>query len=90
MTLTRGRTLAWTEVRGATYYNVILWQGSERLLDLFTPKASVRLPARWTYRGSGRRLKPGEYLWFVYPGFGRPEQARFGQLADSGIFEISS
>lgn len=72
--------LRWKPVRGATFYNVILWSDGVRILDLWPQKAFVRLPRE--------RLEAGSYQWFVYPMRGRGEGARYGQVAARGTFEL--
>lgn len=72
--------LRWRPVRGAAFYNVILWRGSVRALDLWPSTASIRI----TERG----LKPGEYQWFVYPAFARGSSHRYGRVIAHGRLRI--
>lgn len=66
--------VTWPAVRGAAYYDLVLWQDGRRVLDLWprTPRQALA------------RLTPGRYLWFAYPGFGPRAAGRFGPLAGSG------
>lgn len=79
-----GRTeIAWRPVVGATAYDVILWRGSKRVLDLWPTAAHVTLPARW--RSGGELVTPRSgLLWFVYPVLARSPESTFGPLAASG------
>jgi hypothetical protein len=82
-------TLKWNDA-SAPYYDFVLWRGGERILDLWPDVPHVTLPRQWTFAGHGYRLAPGRYLWFVYPGIGPRQDARYGPLAKSGSFVISN
>jgi hypothetical protein len=71
--------LRWKPVRGARLYNVILWKGGERVLDLWPASASVRVPKR--------RLEPGTYQWFVYPLLGEGQSRRYGRVVARGTLK---
>jgi hypothetical protein len=73
------QTIRWAQVRGATYYDLVLWRDGKRVLDLWPTSARVLLHDR---------LAPGRYRWFVYPGFGAKASQRYGSLAGSGMFVI--
>ncbi len=72
--------LSWRPVRGATYYNVILWRNGKRALDLWPKATSVRVPED--------ELDPGSYQWFVYPSFGKGNDRRYGQVAARGTITL--
>jgi hypothetical protein len=72
--------LRWKRVPGATYYNVIIWRDGKRVLDYWPHRAVVRVPRA--------TLRPGQYMWFVYPGFGSERARRFGELAKRGTFSL--
>src|SRR5207249_3151744 len=60
------RRIHWRTVRHAKYYQVVLWQGSGRVADIWTTRRSL------TVRHLRDALAPstiarGRYLWFVYP-----------------------
>ena len=74
------RQLRWQSVPGAAFYNVILWRGGKRVLDLWPRTASVPLPLR--------RLTSGVYQWFVYPVRERRGKQQFGRLAASGTVRV--
>jgi hypothetical protein len=73
-----GVELRWQSVSGAVSYDVIVWRGGARVLDLWPTGSRVRIPYA--------ALDPGRYLWFVYPraGSGRG----FGPLAGHGSFAV--
>jgi hypothetical protein len=79
--------LVWTAVPKATYYHVQLWRRG-RILSTWPSGTSVRLSRMWTYAGRRYRLTPGRYRWFVWPGFGRRAEKRFGPLLGSSSFVV--
>jgi hypothetical protein len=79
--------LAWAPVPRATYYNVQLWRKG-RILSLWPRGTSLKLPRTWTYKGKRYRLTPARYRWYVWPGYGRRSQTRFGKLLGSSSFSM--
>ena len=80
--------LTWLPVKGATYYNVSLYRGG-RILSVWPKRTSVTLPLSWTYQGHRHRLRSGSYRWYVWPGYGKKSQARYGPRLGSGSFVYS-
>ncbi len=79
--------LTWTPVPGASYYNVQLYRRG-KILSTWPRRAGLELTARWTYRGDRHRLAPGRYRWYVWPGFGPRDRARYGAEIGSGTFVV--
>jgi len=73
----------WPPVVDADYYDVVLWRGGVRVLDVWPVRPALPLQGP-----SAPSLTPGEYLWFAYPGYGARSEARFGPLAGSGTFTL--
>jgi hypothetical protein len=71
--------LRWKPVAGATLYNVILWKGGVRALDLWPKSATVRVPKQ--------RLEPGTYQWFVYPLLRAGDGQRYGRVTARGTLK---
>jgi hypothetical protein len=74
-------------VKGATYYNVQLFRdnvqlfrGKTKILTMWPKSTYLQLRLRWTFRGRLMRLTPGHYDWYVWPGFGKRSQRRYGGL----------
>jgi hypothetical protein len=46
---------------------------------------------RWPRRTSFQlpKLRPGRYLWFVFPGFGERSERRYGRLLGRSGFRIT-
>ena len=61
------RKFAWVRVAGADAYHVEFFRGQNRVFMQDTPGPDITVPARWTYQGSSRSFRPGEYRWYVWP-----------------------
>lgn len=72
--------LRWTRVKRARYYNVQLYRGTRKVLSAWPARPRYQLKRRWSYAGKRRRLTPGRYVWYVWPGYGRRSQANYGEL----------
>ena len=90
--------LRWQAAPRATYYNVQLWlqraSGQQqavrpvKVLSAWPAAPRLKLTARWTYEGNVYRLVPGTYRWYVFPGFGKLSQARYGALLGQSAFTV--
>jgi hypothetical protein len=78
--------LRWTPVRGASYYNVQLYRGGEKILSLWPGQARLRLNREWSFDGHRHRLRPGPYRWYVWPGFGPRAVGRYGHAIGNSTF----
>jgi HYR domain len=89
--LRRGRLVfRWRAVRRATYYNFQLYRGrccDRKLLSTWPRRPRLMLPRTWRH-GGARRLTPGRYTWYVWPGFGRQEDSRYGRLLGTRQFTV--
>jgi hypothetical protein len=81
--------LEWTRVHRATYYNVQLFRGHRKLLSAWPSSASHQLRPDWRFAGHARRLTPGRYRWYVWPGFGPRSERRFGRLVGRRSFVVA-
>ena len=79
--------LRWAPTKGAQYYNVQLVRG-KKILSAWPGTNQFRLPRSWVYQGHRYRLHRGVYRWYVWPGLGRQELARYGTLMGSHTFVI--
>jgi hypothetical protein len=80
--------LAWTPVKGASYYNVQLIRG-RKVFSAWPARPGLRLRRTWTLNGRRHRLRPGAYRWYVWPGYGRIKAARYGKLLGSSTFVVA-
>ena len=80
--------LDWRTTRGATYYNVQLYRGDRKILSRWPSSSRLQLPSRWRHQGRVYRLTPARYSWYVWPGFGRRAERRYGALIGASFFTV--
>jgi hypothetical protein len=80
--------LRWTRVKRARYYNVQLYRGARKVLSAWPQRPRYQLKRRWSYAGKRHRLVPGRYRWYVWPGYGRPSKAKYGDLLGRRSFRV--
>lgn len=83
-----GSYLAWAAVPGASYYNVQIYRGSRKVMSVWPKRPRLRLHRTWTYAGKHRRLAPGRYRWYVWPGRGPLKAAHYGALLGGSTFVV--
>jgi hypothetical protein len=81
--------LQWKRVKGARYYNVQLFRDSRKILTRWPRVTRLQLTRSWRFAGRRRRLVPGTYTWYVWPGFGRRAERRYGAVLGSRTFTIT-
>lgn len=89
-------TVVWEPVKSATYYNIQAYLGTnllnaqalQKVLSAWPTKPSYAFKKVWRYDGKVRRLKPGTYTVYVWPGFGKKSAARYGDLLFRATFVI--
>ncbi len=73
--------LSWKGVKGAAYYNVQVFQRVGRT------RIAIAWPHATSYRVPAGKLKKGKtYVWYVWPGYGKLKEARYGKLIGSSTF----
>ena len=72
-------TFRWLAVKKARYYNLQLWRNGEKILSRWPRSAKLKLTRTWKFSGRRYRLRPGYYVWFVWPGFGAPAKGIYGK-----------
>jgi large repetitive protein len=87
--VTKPPLLVWRRVTRAGYYNVQLFRGKQKILSAWPTRARLRLRARWKFAGRVRRLTPGTYRWYVWPGYGVPSARNYGQLLGQSTFVVA-
>jgi hypothetical protein len=81
--------LDWTAVRGASYYNVQLFRNGKKVLTAWPSSTSFHLARSWRFDGRARRLTPGRYRWYVWPGFGSRAASNYGKLLGTRTFVVT-
>jgi hypothetical protein len=79
--------LVWRSDEKATYYNVQVWRRG-KIYSAWPTGTSLQLKRTWTYAGRRHRLTTGRYNWYVWPGYGRRAQKKFGALIGSSSFVV--
>jgi len=78
--------LRWPALRGASFYNIVLWRNGARVHDFWPTKNHLVLPASGG-RG-GARLPSGSYLWFAFAGFRERGHTRFSRTLAQGTLVV--
>jgi hypothetical protein len=95
--------LAWREVPGASYYNLIVYYGvknafrhvasvtvsGRKVLSTWPLKPRYRMKKVWKFKGKQRTLARGRYRWYVYPGIGKRTAHKYGPLIGSSDFVVA-
>jgi hypothetical protein len=80
--------LIWKPVRNASYYNVQIFRGRNKVLSTWPRQTMLRLKRRWRFGGKQYRLVPGKYCWYVWPGKGRRAKRDYGKRLGKSCFRI--
>jgi len=73
-------TLRWRPVENATYYNVQIRLRGQKILTTWPASTSLHVAAP---------LRPGRYVWAVWPGFGPRTKHRYGALIGTSAFVVT-
>jgi hypothetical protein len=84
-----GTVLRWRPAAGAAYYNVQLWHRGAKVLSVWPTRPRFGIRSRWRYLGRPRRLEPGSYVWYVWPGVGPRAKHRYGSLLGRSTFVVA-
>jgi hypothetical protein len=98
--VTRGRVdFRWAPVRGAGYYNLQLYRQAGRgaqaaaqgtkVLSTWPSRARYSLASSWKYKGKRYALRPGSYVWYIWPGFGARAKEKYGDLLGQSAFIVT-
>lgn len=83
-----GAVLRWAKAARASYYNVQIFRGRQKVLSAWPRLPSFRLHRTWTYGGRRFRLAAGRYRWYVWPGRGPLKAAKYGALLGGNTFVV--
>jgi hypothetical protein len=79
---------AWRSAGKADYYNLQLWHGGIKVGSWWPSSPRLRVPSRWHSEGKTRRLTPGAYTWYVWPGHGARRLGKYGPLLGTSTFAV--
>jgi hypothetical protein len=81
----------WLSVEKATYYNLQVWCGKRKVLTSWPKKPRLVVPRKGKFAGRAYTLpKVGTLCrWYVWPGFGRFADRRYGKLAGQSTFRLT-
>ena len=82
--------LKWAAVAKASYYNVQLFRGRQKVLSIWPAGTSLKLSKSWSYEGRDFTLTPGRYRWYVWPGVGARPDAHYLKLLGGSFFVVAS
>jgi HYR domain len=100
----KGLKISWARMNGADYYNLQLYvvpnlfkrglqpasaDADVKVLTIWPKKPSYVLKQSWKFGGVKRRLRPGTYRWYVWPGFGTRAAVNYGPLMGSRTFVVT-
>jgi hypothetical protein len=81
--------LRWRRARGADYYNVQVFRHGRKILSAWPRRPRLQLKKSWTFRGRRYRLTSSRYRWYVWPGYGRRSDERYGRLIRTATFRFT-
>ena len=95
--------LAWRPVAGASYYNLQVFYGvgkalrrvasldvsGRKVMSVWPLQPRYRMKKAWKYQSKARKLAPGHYRWYVYPGIGKRTAHKYGPLIGQSDFFIA-
>ena len=80
----------WLEIEKATYYNLQVWCGKRKVLTAWPKKPRLVVPAARASSPAARTRSRGRSCrWYVWPGFGRFADRRYGKLAGQSTFVVT-
>ena len=80
--------LVWAGVARASFYNVQLYLGRQKVLSAWPTAPRLGLRQRWFHSGRSFRLKQGTYRWYVWPAFGTRVRSQFGKPLGVSTFRV--
>jgi hypothetical protein len=82
----------WAPVPKAAYYNLQLYRitGKKevKILSTWPAKAKFTLGKKWVYNKRTQTLFADNYRWYIFPGFGKRSEVRYGAALGSSTFTI--
>jgi hypothetical protein len=82
--------LRWRPAAGATFYNVQVFRGHQKVLSTWPTKAKLIIGSQWTYAGHREHFLPGRYTWYVWPARGMRKAPKYQPLEGLSSFFLVS
>jgi hypothetical protein len=90
----------WLADPKAAYYNLQLYAGGtllfksiaatpRKILSTWTTVPSLAFKSPWKWEGRSYKMTKGVYTWYVWPGYGAREAAKYGALMGSATFQVT-
>jgi hypothetical protein len=80
--------LIWKRVRRASYYNLQVFRGGDKVLSTWPRQPRFQFQRRWRFGGKQYRLVSGKYCWYVWPGYGKRAKRNYGKRLGRSCFRI--
>jgi hypothetical protein len=95
------KQFVWLADPKAAYYNLQLFAGgtllfkstavnSTKILSTWTTKAVLVFRSPWKWEGRSYKMTKGVYTWYVWPGYGAREAAKYGPMMGSATFQVTA
>jgi hypothetical protein len=81
--------LVWKKKKRATYYNVQVFRSGRKILSRWPRTNRLQLRRTWRFRGRKYRLRPGRYVWYVFPGYGKRAARNYGRALGRRTFVVT-
>ena len=78
--------LEWLAVPNATFYNVQVWCLKRKILTAWPKRPRLVVPRAGKFAGNAYTLPRAACKWYVWPGYGRLAERRYGRLAGLSTF----
>jgi HYR domain len=95
------KRFVWLADPKAAYYNLQLYVGGtllfkstaaanpEKILSTWTTAPFFVFKSPWKWEGRSYKMTKGVYTWYVWPGYGAREAAKYGPLMGSATFQVT-
>jgi hypothetical protein len=96
------KRFVWLADPKAAYYNLQLYVGGTllfkstaaanptKILSTWTTAPFLDFKSPWKWEGRSYKMTKGVYTWYVWPGYGAREAAKYGPLMGSATFQVTS
>jgi large repetitive protein len=94
------KQFVWLADPKAAYYNLQLYLGGtllfkstaadpKKILSTWTTTPILVFKSPWKWEGRTYKMAKGIYTWYVFPGYGAREAAKYGALMGSATFQVT-